>query len=180
MAHAPERDSYFPAIEKKYGQPMSYWFDQMAERKALKYPEQIEFLREEHGFSQAHANALVMYLRGSVSTKRFSSYDDYLAHLDDAKRATISAIFDFIAAEFPQLTRVIAWNQPMVKNGDDYIFGVSAASKHLLISPYNADVLAELAPQWSGYTVLKKTIRIPVDWRIDTALLRAMITRSLQ
>ncbi len=33
------RDSYFPAIEKKYGQPMSYWFAQMAEMVDTKYPE---------------------------------------------------------------------------------------------------------------------------------------------
>ena len=29
MATNPDRSSYFPAIEKKYGQPMSYWFDQI-------------------------------------------------------------------------------------------------------------------------------------------------------
>ena len=56
--------SFFPAIEKKYGQPMSYWFDQMEQVADRKYPEQIAFLKENHGFSQAHANALVMYSRG--------------------------------------------------------------------------------------------------------------------
>jgi hypothetical protein len=55
MATNPDRASYFPAIEKKYGQPMSYWFDQMDEIADRKYPEQIAFLRENHGFSQAHA-----------------------------------------------------------------------------------------------------------------------------
>ena len=68
MAHNPDRASYFPAIEKKYGQPMAYWFDVMAELAERTYPEQISYLRENHGFTQAHANALVMYSRGSTTT----------------------------------------------------------------------------------------------------------------
>ena len=38
-----------------------------------KYPAQIAFLRENHGFSQAHANALVMYSRGSLTTRKFET-----------------------------------------------------------------------------------------------------------
>ena len=40
---------------------MKYWFQVMKDLEGLKYPEQVAFLKEEHGFSQAHANALVMY-----------------------------------------------------------------------------------------------------------------------
>lgn len=39
----------------------------MAELVDQKYPEQIAHLRENYGFAQAHANALVMYSRGSKS-----------------------------------------------------------------------------------------------------------------
>ena len=64
MASNPDRSSHFPAIEKKYGQPMSFWFDQIAEISARKYLEQIAYLRENFGFTQTHANALVLYARG--------------------------------------------------------------------------------------------------------------------
>ena len=40
------RESYFPAIEKKYGEPISYWHKVMAELVDQKYPEQIAHLRE--------------------------------------------------------------------------------------------------------------------------------------
>lgn len=66
-----DRSTFFPAIEKKYGQPMSYWHGVIAELIDRKYAEQIAFFRENHGFSQAHANALVMYSRGSKTSKRF-------------------------------------------------------------------------------------------------------------
>ena len=89
MAANPDRSSYFPAIEKKYGQPMSYWFDQMEQIADRKYPEQIAFLKENHGFSQAHANALVMYSRGSTSARRHDTLDDYLAPFDETKQTTV-------------------------------------------------------------------------------------------
>jgi hypothetical protein len=79
-----DRSTHFPAIEKKYGQPMTYWFGQMAEIADRKYPEQIAFLRENHGMSQAHANAIVMYSRGSTSTKKYSSFKEYF-DLHDAQ-----------------------------------------------------------------------------------------------
>jgi len=59
----PSREAHFPLIEKKYGEPMKYWFKVMATIKDKKYPEQIAHLRENYGFSQAHANALVIQLR---------------------------------------------------------------------------------------------------------------------
>ena len=54
------REKHFPAIEKKYGEKMSYWFKVMKELDGEKDPAQIAHLRENYGFSQAHANALVM------------------------------------------------------------------------------------------------------------------------
>lgn len=175
-----ERSDYFPAIERKYGQPMSYWFDQMESVKGRKYPEQIAFLRENHGFSQAHANALVQYCRGSTSSRRFDTLDDYLATLDPTSQKTIKGIFAAIRKAYPDLVLVIAWNKPMLMQGSRYVFGVSAASNHLLIAPFDAGVIDQLRPRLKGYEVNKKTIRVPVDWKVDAALLRDMVGAQVQ
>ena len=180
MANNPDRASYFPAIEKKYGQPMSYWFDQMDELKDLKYPEQIAFLRENHGFSQAHANALVMYSRGSTSAHRVSTLDEYLEPLDDTKRATVRAILKAITSKYPKMELVIAWNQPMLKLDDAYIFGVMAQTHHLLIAPWSKAVLDEFAPRLTDYKVNKKTIQVPVDWKPDVKLLQDMAAARIR
>ena len=58
---------------------MSYWFARLKDLDENKYPAQIAYLREEHGFSQAHANAVVMSHRGSSTSKRFTSLTGYLA-----------------------------------------------------------------------------------------------------
>jgi hypothetical protein len=64
---------------------MDFWFDQMKQISELKYAEQIAFLRENHGFSQAHANAVVLYSRGNTSSQRFGTLDDYLESADAMK-----------------------------------------------------------------------------------------------
>lgn len=57
-----DRSKFFPAIEKKHGQPVSHFLSELGELTDAKYPEQIAYLRENHGFSQAHANAVVIVL----------------------------------------------------------------------------------------------------------------------
>jgi hypothetical protein len=70
MPKDSSREAHFPAIEKKYGEKMAYWFKVMAKLEGKKYPEQIAHLKESYGFSQAHANALVMFSRGSESASQ--------------------------------------------------------------------------------------------------------------
>ena len=178
-ANNPDRASYFPAIEKKHGLPMSHWFDQMQEIKDLKYPEQIAYLRENHGFSQAHANALVLYSRGNTTSRRFNTLDDYLAPHDQPKQAKTREIFAAITKKYPKSQIVIAWNQPMVKFGDHYVFGLSIQTKHILIAPWGDGVLDQFRPRLEGYEVNKKTIKIPLDWKVDKKLLCDMVAAGL-
>lgn len=167
-----DRSDYFPAIEKRYGQPMSYWFDVMKELKGRKYPEQMAYLQENHGFSRAHANALVLYSRGSTTSKRFASLEEFLAPLDATKQATVTSVLKAVTTKFPSAEVVIAWNQPMVKYRGKYIFGVSVASSHILIAPFNSEVIDDFRPRLTGYKVNKKTIQVPVDWKVDRRLVQ--------
>ena len=176
VTSSPDRASHFPAIEKRYGKPMSYWFTQMKKVKGEKYADQMAFLQEQHGFSRAHANALVLYLKGSTSSRRYDTFDEYLATLDETKAKTIRSIFATLTAKFKKAEVVIAWNQPMLKQDSRYLFGASAQKAHILIAPFNADIIDELRPRLEGYEVNKKTIRVPVDWKIDKKLLTDMVS----
>ena len=179
MATNPDRSSYFPAIEKKYEQPMAYWFAQMKEIADRKYPEQIAFLRENHGFSQAHANALVLYSQGSLSSKKYNTVDQYLAQFDETKQTTVLGIIKTLSTKYPKAEWVIAWNQPMLKYQDQYIFGVTVLKNHILMAPWSTDVLNDFLPRLTGYEVNKKTIKIPVDWKIDAKLLKDMVAARI-
>ncbi|MCX6426310.1 MAG: DUF4287 domain-containing protein [Actinobacteria bacterium] len=173
------RESYFPAIEKKYGEPISYWHKVMAELVDQKYPEQIAHLRENYGFTQTHANALVMYSRGSNSSKRFATPAKYFQSLDPAQAKTIKAMFSAITKKYPELKLVIAWNQPMLTFGKHYVFGVSAAKKHISFAPWSTDVIEKFSSKLKDYDVKKKTISVPNDWKVDEKLLQAMVKARL-
>jgi endonuclease III-like uncharacterized protein len=54
--------SYFPSIEKKYGQPMSHWLLLVGELKDMKHMQAVAWLKSQHGFGHGHANAVVAYV----------------------------------------------------------------------------------------------------------------------
>ena len=175
-----DRARFFPAIEKKHGLPMAYWFDQMKEISDQKYPAQIAFLRENHGFSQAHANALVLYCRGSKNARKYSTFDEYLAEHDPVAVETLRSIFAALMKKFPKLKLVIAWNHPMLMLGDNYLFGASIHTKHILLAPTNVDVLDEFRPRLVDYVVNKKTFAVPLDWKVNQKLLCDMMSTQLK
>ncbi len=174
-----DRSSHFPAIEKKYGLPMQYWFDQMQKISDKKYLEQIAFLKENHGFSQSHANALVMYCKGSTSSKRFKNLTEYLKPCTNEQKNTVKKIFKIIKGKYPDLEVVIAWNAPQLKYADSYIFGVSVMKNHILLAPWQVDVLKKFTPKLKDYKVNKKTFQVPNDWKIDEKLLLSIIKESI-
>lgn len=178
-AASGDRAAHFPAIEKKYGKPVSHWLKMLADLGDAKYPEQIALLRERHEFSQAHANALVMFARGSTSSKRFANPSEYFASVGPAKAKTIRAIIAAIRKKYPHLELVMAWNVPMLRDGERYVFGMSASTNHLLIAPWDAKVLKSLSAKLKAYEVNKKTVKIPIDWKVDATLLDAMIRPQL-
>ena len=174
-----DRTAHFGAIEKKHGHPAAYWLQLLSELESSKYQDQIDFLREGHGFSQAHANALVMYSRGSTSSRRFAGPEEYFEKLTPQQAKTAKAIFAAIQKKYPKLELVTAWNKPMLKLGDAYVLGLSASTHHLLIAPFGNDILAKVKNRTVGLAVNKKTIQVPLDWKVDTGLLNALIEARL-
>ncbi len=54
--------SYFPSIEKKYGQPIDYWMTQLDAVRDARHMEQVAHLKE-MGMGHGHANAVVAVYR---------------------------------------------------------------------------------------------------------------------
>ncbi|MCB1588229.1 MAG: DUF4287 domain-containing protein [Xanthomonadales bacterium] len=55
--------SYFPSIEKTYGQPIEHWLKLLTDAGPLKHMELVALLKSEHGLGHGHANALVAWHR---------------------------------------------------------------------------------------------------------------------
>ena len=54
--------SYFPSIEKTYGQPMDHWFAIVRAGQPAKHMELVNLLKSEHGMGHGHANAVVAHV----------------------------------------------------------------------------------------------------------------------
>jgi len=173
------RSDYFPAIEKRYGEKMAYWFKVMEKIKGKKYPEQMAYLQENFGFSKAHANALVMYSRGSLSSRRHETLTDYYASIDPKQAKTLRKIFKVIREKNPKFEHVIAWNQPVLRLGTMYIFGAGVAKNHILLNPFSKAVLDSVMKRYPDLKVNKHTIQIPNDWQVDEGLLLRLVKARL-
>ncbi|SMH57422.1 protein of unknown function [Mesorhizobium australicum] len=53
--------SYFPSIEKTYGQPIEHWKTLVRSRAGMKHMEIVNWLKAEHKLGHGHANALVAH-----------------------------------------------------------------------------------------------------------------------
>jgi len=179
MATPGDRSRYFPAIEQRHGHPIEHWWGLLAALDSDRYPDQMALLHEGHGLSRTHANAVVMSYRGSPSSQRFASPADYFDSLSPSHREQARDILAGLQKRFPQLALVMAWNQPILRVPDDYVFGVSASAGHLSINPFSTEVLDAVAPDWEGCDVLGHTIRIPLGAEVDPERLDDMVTRRL-
>lgn len=55
--------SYFPSIERTYGQPVTHWLKILDSIPDMKHMEQVAHLKTEYKIGHGHANALVAYHR---------------------------------------------------------------------------------------------------------------------
>jgi len=55
--------SYFPSIEKKYGQPINHWMTQLDTVRDAKHMEQVASLKDNFDMGHGHANAIAAVFR---------------------------------------------------------------------------------------------------------------------
>ena len=61
--------SYFPSIEKTYGQPISHWQTIVRASGPAKHMELVALLKSEHGLGHGHANAVVAHTLAEDAAK---------------------------------------------------------------------------------------------------------------
>lgn len=68
----------------------------------------------------------------------------------------------------------------MLKMGESYLFGASKLKNHILIAPWDQRVLSAMKQDLEGYKVNKKTVQVPIDWKVDEKLLLKMIKLDIE
>lgn len=62
--------SYFPSIEKTYGQPIGHWMAIIAAMADKKHMERVTELKSKHKLGHGHANALVAHYLATADKQR--------------------------------------------------------------------------------------------------------------
>jgi uncharacterized protein YdhG (YjbR/CyaY superfamily) len=68
----------------------------------------------------------------------------------------------------------MAWNQPMLRSGKEYVIGLSVSKNHITINPFSVDALDKNQKKLAPYTVNKHTYQVPLDWKVDTSLINSL------
>ena len=61
--------SYFPSIEKKYGQPIAHWKELIRSSPLTRHGELVTWLKTEHGLGHGHATAVVAHTLGLIKAE---------------------------------------------------------------------------------------------------------------
>jgi hypothetical protein len=57
--------SYFPSIERTYGESIEHWIDLIHAHGPARHMELVGWLKADHGLGHGHANALVTHALGA-------------------------------------------------------------------------------------------------------------------
>ena len=106
---------------------------------------------------------------------RTSPIDEYLATLDEPKRATLTSLRDTILAIVPDAEQCISYGMPAFKLRGKTIAGFAAFKSHLSYLPHSGSVIPQLAKDTAAYTSTKGSLHFPVDEPLPGALVRKLL-----
>ena len=58
--------SYFPSIERTYGEPVEHWIELIRAHAPAPHLELVDWLKADYGLGHGHANALVAHVRATT------------------------------------------------------------------------------------------------------------------
>ncbi|KIH71752.1 iron chaperone [Salinicoccus roseus] len=106
-----------------------------------------------------------------------SVFEEFISGIDDSDhRERMEEVLSWVHDEYPNMERVVKWNQPMFTDHGTYIIGFSVAKKHMSVAPENK-AIEEFgsALEEVGYVHTRQIFRIPWDGEVDYALLKRII-----
>ena len=106
--------------------------------------------------------------------------DDYLAGLDETKRATLETLRETILAVLPDAEQGLAYGMPAFKVGGKTVAGFAAFKNHLSYFPHSGSVLTEVGDEVSGYETSKGSLKFPIDKPLPKRLVKKLIEARLR
>lgn len=106
--------------------------------------------------------------------------DEYLAGLDEPKRATLQKLRQTIHEIVPDAEECISYGMPAFRLKGKVIAGFAAFKNHLSYLPHSGSVLGELSDELAGYQMTPGSLHFPIDKPLPKALVKKMIALRLK
>ncbi|QDP41089.1 iron chaperone [Radiobacillus deserti] len=105
------------------------------------------------------------------------SFSEFVSKINNPEhQSRTNEVLDWVMEQFPNLTPVIKWNQPVFTDHGTYIIGFSVSKQHLAASPEREGIIQfSDAIVQAGYEHSKMLIRFPWDKPVDFSLLEKII-----
>jgi uncharacterized protein YdhG (YjbR/CyaY superfamily) len=106
--------------------------------------------------------------------------DDYLASIEEPKRATLQNLRQTIRGILPDAEEVISYGMPGFRLNGKVIAGFAAFKNHLAYLPHSGSLFNELRDDLAGYTSTEGSLHFPIDKPLPKALVKKLIAARLR
>ncbi len=104
-----------------------------------------------------------------------SEIDDYLANVNEDKRAALSALRKTIRSIIPKAEECISYGMPAFRLNGKVVAGFSATAKGCSYFPFSGTTLRTLANDLREYDQTKSSLHFRPDALLPSALVRKLI-----
>lgn len=110
-----------------------------------------------------------------------STIDEYLATLDEPKRATLQRLREDIRELVPEAEECISYSLPAFRVRGKLVAGFGAFNTHLSYLPHSGSVLPALAGELTAYPGgTKSALHFPIDRPLPKALVKMLVAKRLE
>jgi uncharacterized protein YdhG (YjbR/CyaY superfamily) len=106
--------------------------------------------------------------------------DDYLANVEEPKRATLEELRKTIRAIIPEAEEVISYGMPAFRLHGKVIAGFAAFKNHLAYLPHSGSVFVELRDDLAGYKSTEGSLHFPIGKPLPNGLVKKLIAVRLR
>jgi uncharacterized protein YdhG (YjbR/CyaY superfamily) len=106
--------------------------------------------------------------------------DQYLAGIDEPKRATLEALRQSIVDVVPDAEQCISYGMPAFKLQGKTVAGFAAFKHHLSYLPHSGSVLVALADDLAGYEMTKGSLHFAIDRPLPKRLVKKLVKTRLR
>ncbi len=105
--------------------------------------------------------------------------DQYLAALEEPKRATLQCLRQTILEVVPEAEEGISYRVPAFRVGGKVVAGFAAFKNHLSYLPHSGSVFPLLRDDIAGYKTSKGALQFPVDTPLPKPLVEQLIRERI-